>query len=562
MTLDGFLTFLTLAVAIYALVPPVTRLRAKLGFPVQFVIATSALLLVLYFEFFGLVGQPCPSGLGAVCRILELPPGRSQAPQQLAFLVVLLWMLVAWTVHRISKPGPRTLPSMNKLVNDLVYERQFAEALKLVEPSLSLVECAAKRRLRLQRWHDYVEAIRAKRHRFYTLISGSVYDAERIEAAWGWMPARLRRVIGGLSALIPAQRRAEDAAKDIVRVLFNSQELRVYISKIRPYFALALLRVDLFGRHDFSDAYFTALISDQHSVLYEELIQNQNSSSRDGYYIPKSNRLLHFLFDDPDVAKQLDVYRPIAEHLLKLTRQDEHPEFVSLLNKGAQDFHDEQWKNPMFVGMFFFDVMVSAAAHKGVEWHMWLYYFPHFVERLVDTYDTSDPSVKDDDEFPTRGARLIYEAIDLLGRWVALISYLPEGAHHRRIQPVDVAQGDNGNIPVSAARALGSCMATIASSSSISHDFAEYIHYSILRRIEGLGQEGDPGALRSYLIQSVVKGGQRTVDHTYGQKLARFWREADHVLCSTLGDYEAALKAEYPGAIVPARALTARPLSS
>ncbi len=450
---------------------------------------------------------------------------------------------------------------MYKLVNELIYERQFAEVLKLIEPSLPLVERAAKRRLRLQRWHDYLDAVRAKRHELHTLLNISALDIERIEAVWGWMPLGLRRAIGGLSAFIPPHHKAENAAKDIARVLFNSQELRIYASKMRPYFALALLRIDLFGRHDFSDAYFTALISDEHSVLYEELIQNQNSSSRDGYYIPESNRLLHFLFDDPNVAMQLEVYRPVGEYLLKLMRSDDPSGLVSFLNKSAKDFADEQWKNPIFVGMFFFEVMVTTAAYKGVEWHMWLYYFPHFVERLLDTYDASDPSVKNDDEFPTRGARLIYEAVDLLGRWVALVSDLPDGAHHSRINACVGEGWHNGNIPISAARALGSCMALIASSSAISHEFARYINECVLRDIDGLSREGDVGALRSFLVRSIVKGGQQSVGNSYGLKLAEFWDEADHSLCDGLNDYEAALREEYPGILVRQRSLTPPPVS-
>ncbi len=58
MTLDGFLTFLTLAAAIYALASSVARLRARFGLAIQIPVAVLALALVGYLEFFQALGQP------------------------------------------------------------------------------------------------------------------------------------------------------------------------------------------------------------------------------------------------------------------------------------------------------------------------------------------------------------------------------------------------------------------------------------------------------------------------------------------------------------------------
>jgi hypothetical protein len=48
--------------------------------------------------------------------------------------------------------------------------------------------------------------------------------------------------------------------------------------------------------------------------------------------------------------------------------------------------------------------MVTAAEYQGIQWHMWLYYFPHFIEGLVKIYDTSDENIDLSDEWPTRAA--------------------------------------------------------------------------------------------------------------------------------------------------------------
>ena len=57
MTLDGLLTLLTLLVAIYTLLPRVTKLRAKLGLGSQRLLAGLAFLLVLYIHFFEQIYQ-------------------------------------------------------------------------------------------------------------------------------------------------------------------------------------------------------------------------------------------------------------------------------------------------------------------------------------------------------------------------------------------------------------------------------------------------------------------------------------------------------------------------
>lgn len=156
MTLDGFLTFLTLAVAIYALVPPVTKLGAGLALGRQLLLALLTLLalcLVLYFQFYEALAQPCPFVMGTACRFLVLPPKVN--PQQVSFLVVLVWGLLAAGLFKITKPKASSLPQMQRVVDDLMHERSYAEVLKLTRPHLQLIDNAANRRLWLQRWHDF-----------------------------------------------------------------------------------------------------------------------------------------------------------------------------------------------------------------------------------------------------------------------------------------------------------------------------------------------------------------------------------------------------------------------
>ena len=552
MTLDGFLTFLTLAVAIYTLATPVAKLRAKLGFAIQLSLAFPAFVLVLYLEFFQWVGQPCPTALGSACDWLVYPADDFITPPQAAFLVALIWMLLAWAIYKykVSGAGACSLPIISRIVDNLVYEQRFSEVLEFVQPYLPLISKAASRSMCIQKLHDRLALMRSNNSALHYLLHDK--DEFEREDRRSPFPKKLRRWAGNLVVLVPAQRQAEASAKDIARVLFGSGDLRHYIVRMKPYFAISLLQLEMDGKDDFSDAYFSDLITDTGSVLYDELKRSQNHCSQKGYKFPESNRLLHFLFADVRTAYNLQVWRPIGEHLLKLLRSDESPDFVAYLNGRGEDFDDECWENPVHAGIFFFELMVTTAAFQGVRWHMWLYYFPLIVDRLEKLYDTSNPQVNTSGEFPTRSARLIYEALANLRGWIHLVSKLPAKSPHR--QSVTVAEvqsrkqpwqicSDNENIPVSAAMALGSCMVTIIMSDRIDDKLKGYMYEVIMRAIQALKRDGEEGCYRSFLIRSIVHGGQHQTDLRYRQRLATLWPKVDHVIRSNVDDYDEALKA-------------------
>ena len=547
MTLDGFLTFLALVVAIYALVPRVIKLRARLGFPMQILIAVIALLIVLYLHFFPLARYLCVGVFGGSCDWLPFPSGDLITPQDLSFLVVLCWMGLALAIHKFfSRPrASSALPTISRMVNELVYQQRFAEVIDLVESYLPLIDKASHRKLRLQKLHDKIK--------FKEL--DTLDRLMRPEPQGNGITKKLGRLRGKLAVLVPEKRKAETSARDIARLLFRSIDFRLFLIRTRPYFAISLLRQELDGSRDFSHAYFTDLISDTASVLYEELKQDWNDPYGPGHDFLESNHLLYFLFADPRIAEKLSVWKPIGEYLLKLLRANETPnqDFFAGLNKGTEDFEEERWENPFYAGIYFFELMVTSAALKGVRWHMWLYYFPFFVERLEENYDTSDSSVNSSAEFPTRSARLIFEALCTLSKWVLLASGLPPNSPHKQFENLPGVQGQRwrfwfygeNNIPVSAAIALGKCMGTIALSERLGDEFAGYMYQVTLRTIERLPHDKKQNQLRSFLIQSIIHGGQNHLNYSYGRRLAKLESKVDHVIWDDIKDYKDALNQTY-----------------
>ena len=257
MTLDGFLTFLTLLIAVYALASPVAKLRAKLVFVVQVPLAIITLILVLYLEFFEMFGQPCPSALSSICKWFVFSAVSSITPSDAAFLVVIIWMILALVVHKYF---PRLLASFllsktAQLIDRLAYERKYSELLELVEPYLPLIGKASHRKLILQKCHDDLEAMRGGVHAFrHNMINKKDDKRESQQSAFS---SKLKRLVGTLSVFVPRQYPAQLSADDIARVFFQTENLRAYIATTRPYFAISLIREDMFGNQQFCEDYFS-----------------------------------------------------------------------------------------------------------------------------------------------------------------------------------------------------------------------------------------------------------------------------------------------------------------
>ena len=469
-------------------------------------------------------------------------------------------MVIAYAVHILI---PRRIASFSvvkivKLVDRLEYEKKYSELLEFSEPYLQLIGNAANRRLPLQRFHDKLEFLQGG---MKAIIHGMWNNEEEVpKFQRSPFTSKIRRWTGKLAIVIPKNQKAKTAAEDITRVMFQSEPLRVYMAKNRPYFAIPLTKQRMFGSQQFFEAYMELLIADTGSVLYQELQNNQYRASIYSYEIPESNRLLHFLFYDAQIANDLEVWRPIGEHILKLLKRDKSPEFVAHINGRADYFEKECWDNSVYVGVLFFDLMVTAAAYQRVTWHMWLYYTAYAIDHLAEVYDTTDPLVDTSDEFPTITARLIYTILSLLCDWVYLVSDLPEDSPHRQSSIlVDSLEGewdswhlDNNNIPMSAAMALGSSSASVFMSERIGNKFSGYMYEVILNAVKRLRRDGFEGQLRMFLIRSIIHGGNNSWryanNHDYGRKLTTLLSQVDHILVHDVDDYVAELKKAYPDA--------------
>lgn len=534
MTIDGLITVLALFAAIYAVLTPIQRLRLTLSWRSQALVALPAFALILALELGSVPPPPCPADPAAWCRWLILDDADPGPARKLAFIVALIWLAAAVAINRSHRPGLGSVPSIARMAIVLIDEERYAEALELVEPNMPLLTRAGRRQTCRQRLHDWLEEFGPTATNPFARFSRA--PGQRF-AGEDW-PEWAARPVRRLAKVTPSHARAEHAASDLLQLLRGSTRLLDYIVERRPYFGLRLIEEESLGAMEFCETYLGRLIASPGSALYQELATNDVGDEQVGYRLPARNRLLHFLFSDAVVAERLSAWQGVGDHVQRLLDGDLGRQYASWLNAPARRFDEDQHRDPTFMGMFFFDVMVTSAAKQGIEYHMWLLYLPHFAEALEKAYDSSGPEVDRDAEFPVRAARLLYELVQTLKGWVGLFDRLPEDSPHRRPPG---ARDHPSTIPHAAAVALGHTLATVIASERIDESVVETIHEVAVRKVRDL--HGDEAAgFRAYLVDALLRGGYGTERTGHVERLADLFTRMDYMLQHEVDDYRAALE--------------------
>jgi hypothetical protein len=139
MTLDGFLTVLTIVLAAYAVMPSVLRLRIGLRSRALILLSVVCFSIIIVLEFSSLTSKLCLLNVRA-CNALDVFPDLSWMTKgQAAFLVVMIWLFSASALISRRKLRAGSLPALSRLVSELAYQQKYAELVDLLSPQLGLV---------------------------------------------------------------------------------------------------------------------------------------------------------------------------------------------------------------------------------------------------------------------------------------------------------------------------------------------------------------------------------------------------------------------------------------
>ena len=179
----------------------------------------------------------------------------------------------------------------------------------------------------------------------------------------------------------------------------------------------------------------------------------------------------------------MSVRSPIGDEVLHYLEQlsttpDEDYYNYPINNFGGSD--DKVMNSPVHLAIHFFDLMVGKPLHQNVKWHMFLYYYFYFVEKMVDNYK---PHASADltAEWPTRYSYFIYLIIQVHEDWMGEVKrMLPDKYSDLAMENVSNYH-ENGNIPKSSLIALGFSLEKILYSDSVSDKFKDYVVEIIFR---------------------------------------------------------------------------------
>jgi len=279
--------------------------------------------------------------------------------------------------------------------------------------------------------------------------------------------------------------------------------------RTRPYLGLAIIQTAKrsFERFDFAELYLKELLREPQSILYTELQNNQDLSRGHRYVISESNPVLHYLFNDVEVAEGLRAYKPVGDfikfHLDELARDHEKDPYNQVMMGDYQEIG--VWDSPVYAGARFFDIMVKEALFQGMQWHMWLYYMPRVVERICKNYRLCDPMADENDEFPIKYSFLLYEIFSYMRDWVRAIEDVPSN------QPNVVLKSsspelENGNIPKSSILALCESAYFVLMAEDIGERMKSTVVDMIFELYFELRSSGKYDGYASALLNTLIKG--------------------------------------------------------
>lgn len=534
MTIDGFLQFLGLVVAVYALFSVVIRYRLRLHGWFLWVPSTATLITVVYLLLFDLLGIGCSTSW---CAPLKLSESGGLTPSKLAFIIVLLWLAYVSVLFTRTSTSKRQLPLLALLVDRLVSEKRFSELVDFVEPHVKLMSRCAKRDFPFQKLCD-----RARWH-------GNPYLFARPQKADLSTWERIKRGVGDyfLVTLKPVLRRlpektkAEEAAKKILRVLYSTERVVEFLALERPQFALKLM--DTGARdYDFSDRALDIMMCHPESDLRRETLLNQNVG-RCFYEIDPKNPLIYALFADSEVANRLQVWRPVGNYPLRLLERNEH-NYRETISAAKPQEDQLLYRDGAYVMIRFFDIMVRSAMRDEIEWHMWLFYFDILVNKLLKSMDRSHPDYDDTAEFPNLGYFIIYEIFHLYGEWLRTIECFREDSPAVQIERTS-PEHENGSIAKSTMISMGNSLKHLIESDT-NDRFVAYIIEVIMRVYKDLARLPNGERLQETLRNSIIAGGTSGEDIGYGRRLRECYDQIDHVMRYDTRDFEAAVVEAYP----------------
>lgn len=447
-------------------------------------------LYLSYYPFFEAHGL----AIAAKSWPTGLPPDKSVS------LLLVFASMVLFLRIKFNSLSPGQIRKFAELAQDLLWNGSAAELLALIDKNAD----AFFRILNQDYWHARLRSRFAPPVTFEALV----HRLEAEKEIQNDYPPYLAPLVRRFVRLLPSHDKEQREAAEIARTVLIARPFVEALSSIRPYLGITILKnwKAKFERGKFLDLYVSSLMANKASILYAELA-NSEAQHHHRYLIPENNRLLHYLFGDIKVAKDLGVYRPIGEFVMRELAELRRAPDQDPYNTATGDFSETEGRNSsVYTAIHLFDIMILETLFQGLEWHMWLYYLRSMVDAMVKNYKPRGDDVDAESEWPIKYSWLISRVFRTLEDWIESVEYVPLDQANAVLKYTR-ADLQNSNIPMSSILALGHCVATVVMSDQIEDKFKESQVGMVFGLYFRLRELPDRKAYGKALINSVVNGG-------------------------------------------------------
>jgi hypothetical protein len=207
------------------------------------------------------------------------------------------------------------------------------------------------------------------------------------------------------------------------------------------------------SNEDLVKLFIECLFENKNQLFVQELkIMSRTNSSvleiNQNYDIP----ILFSLFAHTKVAAYNYVWYPVGEGALRsLKHNTEQKEF--LIKEYDHDLESELWNQKIYIAIVYFNYMVRETIYRDSKWHMWLFYFRHFTDHLIEIIPAQN-EYKGDSEYPSFAHKMIYEQFSIMTDWLYLAK--EQETEHRVIDTIrclcwcvnSICKADNSKISV------------------------------------------------------------------------------------------------------------------
>jgi hypothetical protein len=498
MKLESILALTALLVSIYAIVPSDRRLSIviKVG-RLDWLIILFSLIIVHYLQFYSFF-----SSINFVPHWGLKRWGIN--PHNATYLVIIITVALLYIRLKFSKISFDNISKFRDLSEELMRTDKHFILIKLIENNINDIAKIYK--------NDFFFSKLVKRYNpsFQTIVQEGDSAVKRYSG-------KIYRVKRWLSNRMPAHSYEVEIAHDLIRQILLSKKFASSLAQKRPSLAIEISTHGFHENIDFVETYIKILLEDTSSILYYEIKNNQNISSNYRYYFNESNELLYYLFNDTRIAEKLYIWKPFGDYTLSYLEMLGHSPDTDSYNYDMGSYDDEgKWKCPLFITIQFYDLMVSEALHQNIKWHMWLFYFPLFIDKIVNNYYPKNDNMNSISECPTRYAYLIYKMISSMCSWVEAIKDISPNQENVKLENENI---ENGNIPKSTILAICRCFKTILVSERIDTNYKNYLLESVFSLYFSLREsneyKGYANVLKDTLIgekQYMVQNGDRYIE--------------------------------------------------